>query len=84
MTISVPDVTEFMRAVTLDPDSAERARLCDADGLVAEFGLSAEEAKAIVDRRLDVLLDSGVHPVSLMQFARVFRFSLTERWAELS
>lgn len=84
MTHSATAVTEFMRALTLDAELAEHARACDAAKLRTDFGLSTVEAEAIVGRRIDILLDSGVHPVSLMQFARVFGFSLTERWAELA
>lgn len=45
--------------------------------------LSGSEAVALVDRRIDVLYDQGVHPMTLIQMSRLFAFDIGERWHEL-
>lgn len=77
-------VTAMMRLLTLEPERAAAAREMTAERIRAEYGLDPVEADAVVERRVDVLYRSGVHEVTLMQFARTFGFSIAERWAELS
>ena len=77
-------VTAMMHELTLDPARAAGARDLGAAELSAAYGLTAEETRAVLDRRLDVLHDLGVHGVTLMQFARTFGFSIADRWAELN
>lgn len=49
----------------------------------AEFPLTADEAAALHDRRVDLLLNAGVHAFSLVQLSRVFGFDISSRWREL-
>lgn len=84
MSMSAAKVTSMMRQLTLHPEAAERARDMDRGELQDRFGLTDAEISAIVDRRLDVLYEMGVHEVTLMQYSRTFGFSIAERWAELT
>jgi hypothetical protein len=77
-------VTAMFRELTLRPELAAEARTMGADELTERFGLTGDEAEAILSRRLDILHDWGVNGVTLMQFARTFRFSIARRWAELA
>jgi hypothetical protein len=77
-------VMRMLRTWTLDREAGARAAGASADDLVAEYGLEADEAKAVVDHRLDWLSDHGVHPVSLVQLARARGFAVSERWAQLT
>ncbi|MEU6646726.1 hypothetical protein ABZ863_29855 [Saccharomonospora sp. NPDC046836] len=81
--MSTYQVMKLLRDWAHDPAAAQRARAATIDDLTDDYGLNADEAKAIVDRRLDLLSELGVHPVSLVQFARAFQFSLVDRWEEL-
>lgn len=54
------------------------------DLLAASEHLSEQEAQALVQRRVDVLYDQGVHPMSLIQMSRLFDFDIAQRWRELT
>lgn len=81
--MSAARITAMMRLLTLDADRAAAARRAEAAELAETYRLTMREAQAIRDRRLDLLDELGVHGVTLMQFGRVFQFSIADRWAEL-
>lgn len=65
------DVTDWARDATVE----ELLSRCDL--------LTSAEAEALVARRVDVLYDQGVHPMSLIQMSRVMGFDIATRWSEL-
>lgn len=65
------DVTDWAREATVD-ELLERCEL-----------LTREEAEALVERRIDILYDRGVHPMSLIQMSRVMGFDIATRWSEV-
>ncbi|MEV5848635.1 hypothetical protein AB0M32_42390 [Streptomyces sp. NPDC051985] len=77
-------VMKCLHRCTIDPEAARRARTADATELAAEYGLTPQEAVAIVEGRVDILFRAGVHPMSLVQLSRIFGFSITRRWQELA
>jgi hypothetical protein len=77
-------VMRMLRTWTLDREAGARAATATVDDLVAEYGLGEDEAKAVVDHRLDWLSEYGVHPVSLVQLARARGFAVSQRWAQLA
>jgi hypothetical protein len=55
-------------------DAALRARFRDdLEGLMADYGLSAVEQKALREVDLQTLSDLGVHPYFLPQVSRLFK-----------
>ncbi len=55
-------------------DAALRARFRDdLDGLMRDYGLSAEEQQALREINLQKLSDLGMHPYFLPQVARLFK-----------
>lgn len=81
--MTVYAVMKCLRTWTIDPGEAGIARGCSASELAERYGLSEEEATAMVEGRVDLLNEMGVHPMSLVQLSRIFGFSITAKWEEL-
>ena len=55
-------------------DAAQRERFrTDLDGMMRDYGLSAEEQKALREIDLKKLAELGMHPYFLPQVSRLFR-----------
>ena len=55
-------------------DAAKVARFCsDLEGLMNEYGLSAEEKKALAEADIQRLGELGVHPYFLPQITRLLK-----------
>ncbi|SCG77933.1 hypothetical protein [Micromonospora inositola] len=77
-------VMKHLRQWYADRDTTGWLPTATAQDLLAVCDhLSEEEARALVDRRVDVLYEQGVHPMSLIQMSRLFGFDIAQRWQEL-
>lgn len=82
--MSVYAIMNALRTWSLDPQEAAYAREASVEELSSRYGLTADEATAVAEGRVDWLYEYGVHPMSLIQLSRVFEFSITQRWSELA